>query len=413
MRRVVVTGIGAITPLGNDIDSFWKFLISGKSGVSRVTHFNPDGFECQIAAEVKNYEPEKYIDRKSIKRMDIFAQYALAASVIAIEDSSLDLTKENLNRIGVIVGSGIGGLNTLEEQNKILLEKGPDRISPFFIPMMISNMAAGNISIRFGLKGPNSCIVTACASGNHSMGDAFRIIARNEADVMVAGGAEGAITPLSFAGFSAAKALSRRNSEPEKASRPFDRDRDGFVMGEGSGILVFEELNHAKERGAKIYAEVVGYGLTADAYHMTAPVPGGEGGARAMQCALEDAKIQPDKIDYINAHGTSTQLGDIGETEAVKTVFKEHAHKLAISSTKSMTGHLLGAAGGVEFIITVLSILNNIIPPTINLDNPDPQCDLDYVPNKAREKEINFAMSNAFGFGGHNATIIAKKFTND
>lgn len=410
MRRVVVTGIGAITPLGNDVKSFWTAITNGVSGVNEITHFDTTGFECQIAAEVKNFEPEKYIDRKSIRRMDIFSQFALAAAGQALEDSKLDLSNEDLNRIGVIVGSGIGGIKTLEDQHKIFLEKGPDRISPFFIPMLISNMAAGNISIYFKLKGPNSCAVTACASGNHSMGDSFRIIARDEADVMVTGGAEAAITPISVAGFCAAKALSKRNSEPTKASRPFDRDRDGFVMGEGSGILVFEELEHAKKRGAKIYAEVIGYGLTSDAYHMTAPAPCGEGGARAMQSSLDDAKISPDKIDYINAHGTSTQLGDIGETDAIKTVFKEHAYKLAVSSTKSMTGHLLGAAGGVEFITLVLAIGNSIIPPTINLDNPDPKCDLDYVPNKAREKEVNFAMSNAFGFGGHNASIIAKKY---
>jgi len=408
-RRVVVTGLGVISPAGNDIDSFWKSLCAGVSCADKITRFDASRLSTQIACEVKGFDPALYTDKKSARRMDGFTQYAIAAASQALKDSGLDLTKDT-SRMGVFVGSGIGGLTTLMEQTHNLIEKGPGRVSPFFIAMMISNMASGMISIQFGLKGPSACVVTACASGNNSIGSSFRHIQYGDADVMVAGGSECTIVELAMAGFCSAQAMSCRNDDPKHASRPFDAGRDGFVMGEGSGIIVLEELEHAKARGAKIYAEMVGYGLSSDAFHMTAPPPDGEGGARAMQNAVNDAGIKIEEVDYINAHGTATPLGDAGETQAIKTVFKEHAYKLSVSSTKSMIGHLLGAAGGVEFIATVLSIGNSFIPPTINLENPDPKCDLDYVPNKGKQKSINYALSNSFGFGGHNATVAVKKY---
>jgi len=408
-RRVVVTGLGVISPAGNDIDSFWKSLCAGVSCADKITRFDASRLSTQIACEVKGFDPALYTDKKSARRMDGFTQYAIAAASQALKDSGLDLTKDT-SRMGVFVGSGIGGLTTLMEQTHNLIEKGPGRVSPFFIAMMISNMASGMISIQFGLKGPSACVVTECASGNNSIGSSFRHIQYGDADVMVAGGSECTIVELAMAGFCSAQAMSCRNDDPKHASRPFDAGRDGFVMGEGSGIIVLEELEHAKARGAKIYAEMVGYGLSSDAFHMTAPPPDGEGGARAMQNAVNDAGIKIEEVDYINAHGTATPLGDAGETQAIKTVFKEHAYKLSVSSTKSMIGHLLGAAGGVEFIATVLSIGNSFIPPTINLENPDPKCDLDYVPNKGKQKSINYALSNSFGFGGHNATVAVKKY---
>lgn len=409
-RRVVVTGMGVITPIGNNLTVFWDGIKNGKNGVGMITRFNTEKFDSRIAAEIKDFDIFQYVDRKSARRMDLFVHYAIAAAIQAVNDSKLDFSKEDVNRLGVIVGSGIGGITTWEEEHTVLLEKGPGRVSPFFVPMMISNMASGQISIHFGLKGPSGCSVTACATGNNSIGDAFKIIQRNDADVMICGGTEAALTPLGFVGFCSARAMSVRNNEPEKASRPFDKDRDGFVMGEGSGVVVLEELEHALKRGVPIYAEVAGYGMTADAYHMTAPPPDGEGGARAITMALLDAGISPENVNYINAHGTSTPVGDIAETRAIKSVFKEHAYKLAVSSTKSMIGHLLGGAGGAEFVTTVLAVKNNILPPTINLENPDPECDLDYVPNKAREGEINAAVTNAFGFGGHNAVLVIKKW---
>jgi len=409
-KRVVVTGVGALTSLGLDVATTWQAVCAGKNGIGSVTRFNTEGFDCRIAAEINGFDPEKYIDKKSVKRMDLFTRYAVAAAKMAIADSSLKVEAENPARIGVIVGSGIGGLSILEEEHKTLLAKGPGRVSPFFIPMMINNMASGHIAIICGFKGPNTCAVTACASGNHSLGQAFRLIQNHEADIMIAGGTEAAITPLSFAGFCSARAMSTRNSEPEKASRPFDKERDGFVMGEGAGLVVLEEMEHARNRGAKIYAEVAGFGMTADAFHMTAPPADGEGGARAMKAAIDDAGLAPEAIGYINAHGTSTLVGDIAETQAIKQVFGSFAGKVAVSSTKSMTGHLLGAAGGVEFIFTALAIRDGILPPTINLTNPDPQCDLDYVPNAARKVEVEAAISNAFGFGGHNASILVRRF---
>lgn len=412
-RRVVVTGLGMISPLGLDVKSSWQAVIQGKSGVGYITHFDAKDYPVRIAAEVKGFDPTKYIELKEVKKMDRFIHFAIAATEMAIADSALKITPENSERIGVVIGSGMGGLPAIEYYHQILLEKSWKRVSPFFIPMVIINLAAGQISIKYGIKGPNLAVTTACATGNHSIGEAFRMIQYGDADVMIAGGAEAVITPMAVAGFAIMRALSTRNEEPEKASRPFDADRDGFVMGEGSGILILEELEHALKRGAKIYAELVGYGMTSDAYHITAPAPEGEGGARCMKMALNDAGISPEEIDYINAHGTSTKQGDELETQAIKTIFGEHAYKLCVSSTKSMTGHLLGAAGGVEAIFTVLSIYENIIPPTINLDNPDPECDLDYVPYNAKKKEVRYAMTNSFGFGGTNASLIFKKFTED
>jgi 3-oxoacyl-[acyl-carrier-protein] synthase II len=410
-RRVVVTGLGLVTPLGIGVQETWDALIEGKSGVGRITQFDCSSYPVQIAAEVKNFDPSQYIEPKELKKMDRFIHFAIAASDMAMKDSGLKITKENADRVGVIIGSGMGGLPMIEHYHKTLLEKGHRRISPFFIPMIIINLAAGQVSIRYGAKGPNSSPCTACATGSHSIGDAFRIIQYGMADAMIAGGTEAVITPMGVAGFAAMKALSTRNNEPERASRPFDIDRDGFVMGEGAGIVILEELNHALRRGAKIYAEVIGYGMSGDAYHITSPAPEGEGAARCMEAALKDAGIRPEEVNYINAHGTSTKYGDELETMAIKKVFGEHAYKLSVSSTKSMTGHLLGAAGGVEAVITVLSIYHNIVPPTINLEKPDPACDLDYVPNKAKKMEVNCAISNSFGFGGTNACLIFRKFT--
>lgn len=409
-KRVVITGLGAITPVGIGTENFWQSLIAGKSGIDRITRFDPTDYSTQIAGEVKGFEPAQYIDKKEAKRMDRCTQFAVAAAKMAFEDAGIDFEKEDLSRIGTLIGTGIGGMDTLHDQFKTLFDKGPGRISPFFVPMMIANMPAGQTSITFGLQGPCSCVVTACATGTNAIGDAFKVIQRGDADVMVAGGTEAAISPTAVAGFCAMKAMSTRNDEPQKASRPFDKDREGFVMGEGAGIVILETLEHALARGAKIYAEVVGYGTNADAYHITAPAPEGAQAAKCMEMALKDAGIEPSEIDYINAHGTSTPLNDKNETMAIKTLFGEHAKKLKVSSTKSMTGHLLGAAGGVEVIATVLTIINGVIPPTINLENQDPELDLDYVPNKAQEQVVNVALSNSFGFGGHNATILVKKY---
>lgn len=409
-RRVVVTGLGLISPVGMGVDESWTNLKAGKSGICAITHFDANQFATQIAGEVKGFDPADYIHAKEIKKMDRFTHLAIGASQMAVDDSGLKITENNATRVGVIAGSGMGGLSTLENTHATYVEKGPRRITPFFIPMVIINLASGHISMRFGAKGPNSAAVTACATGTNCIGDSSRLIQLGYADAMIAGGSEAAITPLGIGGFNAMRALSTRNDEPERASRPFDVERDGFVMGEGAGIVVLEELEMAKTRGAKIYAEVVGYGMTADAYHMTAPAPEGEGAARCMEATLKDAGVSPEDVDYINAHGTSTKFGDELETAAIKTVFGDHAYKLAISSTKSMTGHLLGAAGGVEAIATILSIYEGVIPPTINLDNPDPECDLDYVPNKARKMELEYAISNSFGFGGTNACLLFKKF---
>jgi 3-oxoacyl-[acyl-carrier-protein] synthase II len=412
MRRVVVTGLGAITPVGNNVNEFWNSLIQGKSGVDIIKRFDPFKYNLPvvIAAEVKNFDPKKYLDPKQARRMSDFVKFAMVAAKEAIQDAGLEPDKVDPNRVGVIVGTGIGGLRDIEEQQTLLLQKGARRVSPFFIPSGISNIASGYISIEFGFKGPNSCVVTACATGTHSIGDAFKIIQRGDADVMIAGGTESAITPLGIAGFANMKALSTRNDEPQKASRPFDAERDGFVMGEGAGILVLEELEHAKRRGAKIYAEVIGYGLTGDAYHITAPCEDGDGAVRVIEMALNDARLNPSEVDYINAHGTSTPLNDKIETLAIKKVFKDHAYKLKISSIKSMIGHLLGAAGGVEAVATVKTIETGIIPPTINYEHPDPDCDLDYTPNKAVEYPVKVAISNSFGFGGTNACLAFKAY---
>ena len=410
-RRVVVTGMGLVIPTGIGTETVWKNICEGKSGIGPLTRFDPNGFETKIAGEVKGFSPEAYIEKKEIKKMDLFIQYALAATKEALEDSQLKITPENCDRIGVIVGTGLGGLPTLEKYHQILLEKGPSRISPFFIPMLIANLATGQIAIHFGAKGPNICIVTACATGAHCIGDAFRAIVYGDAEAIIAGGTEANITPLTISGFNAMKALSTRNEEPEKACRPFEKNRDGFVVAEGSGILILEELKFALNRDAKIYGELIGYGYTGDAYHITAPPPNGEGAARCMKMAIKDAGLRPEDIDYINAHGTSTPLNDLTETQAIKTVFGEHAKRVAISSTKSMTGHLLGAAGSTESIFSLLAIRDSIIPPTINYDVPDPECDLDYVPNVARRQPLTVAMSNAFGFGGTNATLVFRKFS--
>ncbi|USK40276.1 beta-ketoacyl-ACP synthase II [Cytobacillus firmus] len=408
-RRVVVTGIGAVTPLGNNTETTWENIKSGVSGVGPLTRLNADEYPAKVAAEVKDFNPEDFFDKKDARKMDRFTHYAVASSMMAVRDANLQITDENAHRIGVWIGSGIGGMETFENQYEIFMKRGYRRVSPFFVPMMIPDMATGQVSIYLGAKGFNSCTVTACATGTNSIGDAFKVIQRGDADAMISGGAEAPITKMSVAGFCANTALST-NPDPKTASRPFDQNRDGFVIGEGAGIVVLEELEHALARGAKIYAEIVGYGATGDAYHITAPAPGGEGGARAMKMAIEDGGLKPDDIDYINAHGTSTDYNDKFETLAIKEVFGEHAYNLAVSSTKSMTGHLLGAAGGIEAIFTVLAMKEGILPPTINLENPDPECDLDYVPNKAREKEITAAMSNSLGFGGHNATIVFKRY---
>ncbi|WNR46613.1 beta-ketoacyl-ACP synthase II [Paenibacillus roseipurpureus] len=409
MNRVVITGMGVVTALGQDLETFWGNLTAGKSGISNIENFDVSEYPTRIAAEIKDFNIENYVDRKESRRMDRFVQFAVAGALNALKDANLNIQEDaDPERVGVSVGSGIGGLNTWEEQHRILLEKGPKRVSPFFIPMMIANMASGHVSMVTGAKGPNSTAVTACATGTHSIGDSFKMIQRGDADVMICGGAEATITPIGVAGFCALRAMSTRNEEPHLASRPFDTDRDGFVMGEGAGVLILESLEHAQKRGARIYAEVIGYGMSGDAYHMTDPDP--DGAARCMVKAIKDAKIAPEAITYINAHGTSTPVGDKSETTAIKKALGEHAYKVAVSSTKSMTGHLLGAAGGVEAVICGLTIANSVIAPTINLDNQDPECDLDYVPNTAREANVAVAMSNSFGFGGHNATIIMKKF---
>ena len=406
-----MTGVGLIIPTGIGVAEAWKNACEGKSGIGPLTRFDAKAFETRIAGEVKGFTAEKYIEKKEIKRMDLFVQYALAATKEAIEDAQLKITPENSEQVGVIVGTGLGGLPTLEDTHKVLLEKGPSRITPFFIPKLIANMAAGQIAIQYGAKGPNTCVVTACATGGHCIGDAFRVIQYGDAEAIIAGGTEANITPLTVGGFNAMKALSTRNEEPEKASRPFEKNRSGFVVSEGSGILILEELEFARKRGAKIYGEVVGYGYTGDAYHITAPPPDGDGAIRCMRMAIRDARIRPEDIDTINAHGTSTVLNDATETVAIKAVFGEYAKKIPISATKSMTGHLLGAAGSTEAIFTLLSIRDGILPPTINYEEPDPACDLDYVPNVARKSPIRIAMSNAFGFGGTNATLIFQKFT--
>jgi 3-oxoacyl-[acyl-carrier-protein] synthase II len=409
-RRVVVTGLGLITPLGTGIQKTWEGICKGASGIDRITTFDTAEFPVQIAGEVKDFNPEDFIERKEIKKMDVFIQYALSAGSMAIEDAGLKITEENADRVGVIVGAGIGGIQTIERYHSVLLENGQRRISPFFIPMLITNLAAGQISMRFGARGPNSCVTTACAAGTHAIGDSFKIIQRGDADAMIAGGSESAITPLTIAGFANMKALSSRNDSPQKASRPFDVERDGFVIAEGAGIVVLEELKVALARRAKIYAEVIGYGMTADAYHMTAPDPEGRGVVNCMQVALRDAGIAPEAVNYINAHGTSTPYNDKHETRAIKHVFGEHVHQLAVSSTKSMTGHLLGAAGGVEAAFCALALSEGIIPPTINYEHPDPECDLDYVPNHARHIDLENVISNSFGFGGTNACIVLKKY---
>ncbi|MFB7302911.1 beta-ketoacyl-ACP synthase II [Heyndrickxia sporothermodurans] len=408
-KRVVVTGIGAVSPVGNDAKTTWENIIAGKSGIGPLTRVNADDYPAKVAAEVKDFDIEQYIERKEARKMDRFTHYAIAASMMAVKDANLTINEENANRVGVWIGSGIGGMETFENQFETFQKRGYRRVSPFFVPMMIPDMAAGQVSIFLGAKGINSCTVTACATGTNSIGDAFKVIQRGDADVMITGGAEAPITRMSVAGFCANTALST-NPDAQTASRPFDLNRDGFVIGEGAGIVILEELDHALSRGATIYAEIVGYGATGDAHHITAPAPGGEGGVRAMQAALNDGNIKPEELDYINAHGTSTEYNDKYETMAIKEVFGEHAYKLAVSSTKSMTGHLLGAAGGVEAILTVLAIKEGIIPPTINLVTPDPECDLDYVSDGARKQDVNVALSNSLGFGGHNATIVFRKY---
>ncbi|MGB8698316.1 MAG: beta-ketoacyl-ACP synthase II [Thermosynechococcaceae cyanobacterium] len=411
LNRVVVTGLGAITPLGNTVADYWEGLLAGRSGIGPITRFDASRHDCRIAGEVKGFDPVDYMDRKEAKRMDRFAQFAVAASQQALADAALTIDETNATQIGTLIGTGIGGLKVLEDQQEIYLTRGPDRCSPFMIPMMIANMAAGLTAIHVGAKGPNSCTVTACAAGSNAIGDAFRLVQGGYAKAMICGGTEAAVTPLSVAGFAACKALSTsRNDDPTRASRPFDRDRDGFVLGEGVGILILESLDHALKRGARIYAEMVGYGLTCDAYHMTSPTPGGEGAARAIELCLKDAGLTPDQVTYINAHGTSTGANDPTETAAIKHALGNNAYRVAISSTKSMTGHLLGGSGGIEAVATVKAMVEGQIPPTINLDNPDPACDLDYVPHHSRTQAIEVALSNSFGFGGHNVTLAFKKY---
>jgi 3-oxoacyl-[acyl-carrier-protein] synthase II len=410
MRRVVITGTGVVTPIGIGRDAFWQALMAGENGIGQITQFDTTGFPTTIGAEVKNFPTEEFLDRKEARRMDLFVQYAVAAAKMAVKDADLDISDEEKNeRIGVMVGSGIGGIQTIEKQYGVLMEKGPKRVSPFLVPMLIANMASGYISIIMGFKGPNTTVVTACATGTHAIGDAFKIIQRGDAEVMLAGGSEAPFTAIAVAGFCSAKAMSSRNDDPARASRPFDRERDGFVMGEGAGIVVLEELEHARERGATIYAELVGYGLTGDAYHVTAPDPAGSGAIRCMRMALQDAGVGPEEVGYINAHGTSTEYNDKIETMAIKTVFGEQAKKIPISSTKSMTGHLLGAAGGVEMVAMALCLQHGIVHPTINYEYPDPECDLDYVPNEPREHSFRYGLSNSFGFGGTNACLLIKK----
>lgn len=410
LKRVVVTGLGAITPIGNTLAEYWEGLLAGRNGIAPITLFDASRHDCRFAGEVKGFDPHLYLDRKEAKRMDRFAQFGVSASKQALADAQFVINDLNAEQVGVLIGTGIGGLKVLEDQQEVYLTKGPDRCSPFMIPMMIANMAAGLTAIHTGAKGPNSCSVTACAAGSNAIGDAFRLVQRGYAQAMICGGTEAAVTPLSFAGFAACKALSTRNDDPAHASRPFDQGRDGFVMGEGAGILIIEELEHALARGARIYAEIVGYGMTCDAYHMTSPVPGGEGAARAISLSLKDANLTPDQVSYINAHGTSTPANDSTETAAIKKALGDSAYKAAISSTKSMTGHLLGGSGGIEAVATVMAIANDRVPPTINLENPDPACDLDYIPNQSREMPVEVALSNSFGFGGHNVTLAFKKF---
>jgi 3-oxoacyl-[acyl-carrier-protein] synthase II len=410
-RRVVITGVGLITPLGIGVEETWSALCAGKSGIGEITRFNASAYDTRIAGEVKGFNAEDFMPRKEARRMETFISYAVAATRMAMEDSGLVIDERNAGRVGVLTGCGLGGLNMLEITAHTVDTKGPQRVSPFFIPMLIGNMAPGMISIMFGAKGPNSSVATACAAGSHAVGDAFEAVKYGRADAMITGGVESVITRTCIAGFGAMKALSTRNDDPQKASRPFDRDRDGFVVGEGSGILIIESLEHALERGARIYAEIVGYGMSGDGYHITSPPPDGEGASRCIQAALDNAGIQPHQIGYINAHGTSTPLNDLYETRAIKATFGDVAGKVAISSTKSMTGHLLGGSGGIETVFTALSIWNKILPPTINLDNPDDECNLDYIPNVARQAEVEYAMSNSFGFGGTNASLILKRYS--
>ncbi|HEX6975488.1 MAG TPA: beta-ketoacyl-ACP synthase II [Vicinamibacterales bacterium] len=409
-RRVVVTGVGLVSPLGIGTEANWEALCAGKSGIGPITRFDAAQFSARIAGEVKHFDPLRFIDKKDVKKMDVFIQLAIAASQFAMDDSGLQVTPELATRVGVYIASGIGGFSTIEREHKALIEGGPRKISPFFIPSTIINLAAGQVSIRYGAKGPNSATCTACSASAHAIGDSFEIIRRDDADVMIAGGSESAITPMGVGGFAAMRALSTRNDEPERASRPFDKDRDGFIMGEGAGVIILEELEFARRRGAPIIAELVGYGMSADAFHITAPSEDGDGGMRVMQAALKSARIQPEQVDYINAHGTSTPFNDKLETLAIKRLFGDHARKLAISSTKSMTGHLLGAAGGVEAGITALALKHQVIPPTINYETPDPECDLDYVPNTKREAKIEYALSNSFGFGGTNGALLFKRY---
>jgi 3-oxoacyl-[acyl-carrier-protein] synthase II len=409
-RRVVITGMGSITPIGNTLEEYWDSMINGVSGGGTITYFDPEEYPSKIACEVKDFDYEPYISKKEARRMDPFIIYAISATQMAYEQSGINADEIDLDRAGVLIGSGIGGIQILTDELKVLFERGPGRISPFLIPMMIANMASGLVAIRYGFKGPNETVVTACATSTHAVGDGFRLIQEDHADVMIVGGAEAAVTPIALAGFGSMRALSTRNDEPEKASRPFDKDRDGFVIGEGAGILMLEELEHAKSRGAEIIAEICGYGMSADAYHMTAPAPGGEGAIRSMKLAIEDAELKVDEIEHINAHGTSTELNDKNETEAIKALFGKRAYDIPITATKSMVGHLLGAAGALEAIATILTIKNSIIPPTINYETKDPDCDLDYTPNEAREQNISNAISNSFGFGGQNATLTFKKY---
>jgi len=409
-RRVVLTGLGALTPIGNTADEFWSALLQGRSGVGPITKFDATDYPTRIAGEIKNFDPLAFVDKKDARRLDPFLQYAMACAVMAVQDAALDTEKVDGTRFGVLIGSGIGGISTLLETHKTLLDKGPDRVSPFFIPMMIINMASGLVSMRFGAKGPNSAVVTACATGNHAIGESFKIIQRDDADVMIAGGSEAIVIPLTIAGFCSMKAMSTRNDDPTKAMRPFDANRDGFVCGEGAGLVILESLDHARARDARIYAEIVGYGQTSDAHHLTAPDPEGDGAARAMAAALRDGGLDVSAIGYINAHGTSTPYNDKFETLAIKRVFGDHARRLAVSSTKSMTGHMLGAAGGVEAIATALALHHGVLPPTINYETLDPECDLDYVPNQARKHDVEAALSNAFGFGGTNATLAFRSY---
>ncbi len=409
MRRVVVTGLGVVSPLGVGVENNWQALTSGKSGIDKISRFDASELPTQIAAEVKDFNAEDFIEKKEIKKMDLFIQYGVAAAEMAYQDSGLQITEENAERVGVAVGSGLGGLPAIEEYHKVMLDRGYKRVSPFFIPMVIINLVPGQISMRFGAKGPNVSTVTACASGTHSIGDAYHMVARGDADVMFAGGAESTITPLGIAGFNVMKALSTRNEDPQASSRPFEKNRDGFIMAEGSGVLILEEYEHAVKRGAKIYCELAGYGLSSDAHHLTQPAPGGEGASRCIKMALKNAALNPEDVGYINAHGTSTYFNDMYETMAIKTVFGDHAYKLMVSSTKSMTGHALGAAGGLEAVFSALAIDRGVIPPTINYEEPDPECDLDYVPNAAREAKVDVVMSNSFGFGGTNASLVFKR----